>query len=86
MGILTIQNDFTHGEVSRAMVGRSDIELYKKSAKKLRNMLVIPTGGAKRRFGTSIVGKIIAKDVGTHEVAVHIDTNIVQKYYFQFYY
>lgn len=62
MGILTIQNDFTHGEVSRSMVGRSDIELYKKTAKKLRNMLVIPTGGAKRRFGTSIVGKIIARE------------------------
>lgn len=55
MGLLDVQNDFTHGELSPRMVARSDITLYKKGAERLRNVLVIPEGGARRRFGTVFI-------------------------------
>lgn len=52
MGELIIQNDFTHGELSRKLFARVDLSIYRKGAQKLRNVVIIPQGGAKRRFGT----------------------------------
>jgi len=52
MGIFVIQNDFTHGELDPRLYSRTDIELYHKTGKRLRNVVVLPQGGARRRFGT----------------------------------
>lgn len=49
------QNSFTHGEADPRMYARSDWENYYKSAKFIRNLLVIPQGGAQRRWGTKFV-------------------------------
>ena len=58
MGTLFVQNDFTHGEMEPKLIARSDIVMYKKAARKMRNVVVIPGGGAKRRFGTNFITDI----------------------------
>lgn len=58
MGAKLIQSDFTHGELDRRMFSRVDLQVYNKSAQKLRNMVVIPQGGARRTFGTKFVETI----------------------------
>lgn len=55
MSILTVQNDFTHGEFSPKLIARFDISLYNKGASKLRNVMIINQGGATRRAGTVFV-------------------------------
>ncbi len=44
-------NDFTHGELTPKMLGKSNLEIYKKSAQQLRNIIIDSNGNAKRRFG-----------------------------------
>ena len=60
MGALVNQNDFTHGELSPKMLARTDLQIYMKGAKRIRNMVVIAQGGAKRRFGTKYITSITA--------------------------
>ena len=55
MSVLTVQNDFTHGEFSPKLIARFDISLYNKGASKLRNVMIINQGGATRRAGTVFV-------------------------------
>lgn len=59
MGFLMIQNDFSHGELDRRMFSRVDIDVYNKAAQRLRNVVVIPQGGARRRFGSIFVDTIV---------------------------
>lgn len=47
-----VQTNFTSGEVSPHLYGRVDINKYFNGARKLRNMIVMPQGGAFRRPGT----------------------------------
>lgn len=46
-----VKNNFTAGEVSSDLYGRGDLASYGNAAKKLRNILVQPTGGVTRRSG-----------------------------------
>lgn len=55
MGVLTVQNSFTHGQFSEKMLARTDIALYNKAAKQLENVIVLAQGGVKRRFGTTFI-------------------------------
>lgn len=55
MSTLLVQNDFTHGELAPKLLARSDIVLYRKAARQMRNVVVLPGGGAKRRFGLEFV-------------------------------
>lgn len=54
------QTDFTHGELAPTLYARSDLDLYRKAAKQLRNILIIPQGGAVRRFGLEYVDEFEA--------------------------
>lgn len=58
MSFSIIQNTFTLGEMDPKLLSRVDFEGYYKTARKLRNVVVIPQGGAKRRFGTQLVSVI----------------------------
>lgn len=58
MGFLMIQNDFSHGELDRRMFSRVDLDVYNKAAQRLRNVVVIPQGGARRRFGSLFIQSI----------------------------
>jgi len=50
--VLVNQNDFSHGELEPRMLSKSNLDLYRKAAERLRNVIVLPTGGVQRRFGT----------------------------------
>ncbi len=58
MGFYLIQSDFSHGELDRRLFSRADLQIYNKSAQKLRNVVVIPQGGARRRFGSLFIETI----------------------------
>ena len=60
MGVLQIQTDFTHGELSPLMRGRYDTRLYLKSCERLTNMMVLPQGASTRRFGIRFTEKFSA--------------------------
>ncbi|GAF92682.1 unnamed protein product, partial [marine sediment metagenome] len=47
-----------HGEISPQMIARSDLEIYRKCAKRMRNLVVIPQGGARRRFGLDYIADL----------------------------
>lgn len=52
MGSRMLFNKFTAGELDPKFIAEVDYEGYRKAARKLRNVLAIPQGGATRRFGT----------------------------------
>ena len=52
-----LHNSFQYGELSPRFLARTDTEQYVKGAKKIENMIVLPTGGARRRPGTVYVGQ-----------------------------
>ena len=51
-----VQTNFSGGEFSPRLFGRTDLERYRNGAAELRNMLVLPQGGATRRPGSYFVG------------------------------
>jgi hypothetical protein len=57
MSVFPVQNDFTHGEIDPRLKARPDLALFNKSAAKMRNVVVTPTGGARRRFGTRYIAR-----------------------------
>lgn len=60
MTLMINQHDFTHGELGPVMFARSDLEIYRKAAQTLRNVIVLPQGAAKRRFGLEYIDEISA--------------------------
>jgi len=52
MGLKLIQANFSFGELDEKLLCRPDFSGYYKGARKLRNVICIPQGGVKRRFGT----------------------------------
>jgi hypothetical protein len=51
MAITNVQTNFTSGELDPELRARLDIKTYYNGAEKMRNVLVIPQGGARRRPG-----------------------------------
>jgi hypothetical protein len=62
MATFLLQSDFKFGEVSPLLFARTSSPIYGNGAKRLRNCLVIPQGGARRRFGTLFVSDLTALD------------------------
>lgn len=60
MGVLIVQNNFTHGEFDPKLVARTDLQFYMQGGQQLRDVVVIPQGGAKRRFGLQFLDTITA--------------------------
>jgi hypothetical protein len=56
--IITIQNDFTAGELDPKLRARTDIAQYKSGLTTARNVSIQPQGGAKRRDGTKFVAEL----------------------------
>jgi len=69
MTFLYNQNDFTHGEISELAYARSDLVTYRKSASRLRNVVVNPFGVVKRRFGTVYINEIIVNQSNEYMLA-----------------
>lgn len=59
MGVKIIQANFSFGELDQKLLCRPDFDGYYKGAKKLRNVICIPQGGAKRRFGTKYAFTVV---------------------------
>lgn len=53
-----ILNSFVSGELSPKLAARDDLVHYKQGARRIRNMLVVPQGGATRRSGTRFVNEV----------------------------
>jgi len=71
-----VQNDFSHGEIDPKMKSHIDMALYQKSAQQLRNVVVLPQGGARRRFGTEFLvslGALADGEYDTFEFTYDID-------------
>jgi hypothetical protein len=49
------KTSFTAGEISRDLAGRGDLRAYDNGARVLRNVLIEPTGGIRRRPGLAFV-------------------------------
>ncbi len=54
-----IQTNFTSGELDPLVAGRHDVKHYYNGAEKLRNVLVLPQGGAKLRPGLEYVDELL---------------------------
>ncbi len=85
MGGLVVQNNFTHGELSARLIARSDIGLYTKSAAKLRNVVVIPEGGVKRRFGTKFIYNLSSIPTTADVRSIPFEFSETVNYLFVFY-
>jgi hypothetical protein len=51
------QSNFSAGQVSRTLGGRTDLSKYFNSAEIVQNFVVLPQGGVKRRSGTMFVAR-----------------------------
>lgn len=51
--VTPVISNFTRGELSPRMEGRSDVEAFFQGVSELQNMIVLPQGGAQKRPGTS---------------------------------
>jgi len=78
------KTNFTAGEVSPHLLGRSDLRSYENGAAKLRNVFIHPTGGLSRRSGLRYVasapgpGRLLSFEFNTEQVylLVFTDSNI----------
>ena len=55
MAIKVIQTNFTSGELDPLLIGRVDVKHYYSGAARLRNVLVLPQGGVRRRPGLEYI-------------------------------
>ncbi|WP_420548984.1 hypothetical protein [Curvivirga sp.] len=53
--ITLVKTNFTQGEVSEKLLGRSDLQAFANGARKMSNVHVFPTGGTTRRAGLRYV-------------------------------
>ena len=51
----TIQQNFANGELNPKMQGRADVDMYYKSAQKMRDVVTTPYGGFVRRPGSRMI-------------------------------
>jgi hypothetical protein len=71
--LTTHKSNFTAGEVSARLLGRSDLRAYANGASQLRNVIIQPTGGVTRRAGTRFisiapgVGRLISFEFNTEQ-------------------
>jgi hypothetical protein len=75
------KTNFTAGEVSPRLLGRSDLRSYENGAAKLRNVFIHPTGGLSRRAGLRYVdsipgpGRLISFEFNTEQVYLLVFTD-----------
>lgn len=77
-----IQNNFTGGEISPRLFGRSDVRSYYNSVKTLTNFLPFIHGGIQRRFGSRFVAEVKTSSLFTR--LYEFSFNNVQSYVLEF--
>lgn len=67
-----IINNFINGEVSPKLYGRSDSEIYKRSARNILNKIVHPQGGASRRLGSVLeIDQLLEDSLVAHNISAN---------------
>ena len=74
--------NFTAGELSSRLDGRTDINKYFNGCKTLKNLLVHPHGGATRRPGTEYIAEVKASANATR--IIPFEFNVEQTYILEF--
>ena len=74
--------NFTAGELSPRLDGRTDVQKYFNGCKKLQNFVVHPHGGASRRPGTVFVREV--KDSADNVRLIPFEFNVTQAYVLEF--
>ena len=75
-------NNFTAGELSPRLEGRTDVSKYFNGCKKLQNFLIHPHGGASRRPGTQYVNTV--KTSANFTRLIPFEFNVEQAYILEF--
>jgi hypothetical protein len=52
------KTSFASGEIGPSMLGRIDLRAYENGARRLRNVVVLPSGGLKRRPGLARIAEL----------------------------
>lgn len=69
-------NTFTSGELSPRLVGRDDLDQYRRAARRLRNFIVQPQGGVTRRPGTWFVSAVHSHAYKSRLIPFRFSTDI----------
>ena len=56
--MISVKTNFTSGQVSENLFGRGDLKIFENGASCLENVLIQPTGGVSRRYGTRFVEEL----------------------------
>ena len=82
-GLLTLnKTSFTAGELDLSLMGRGDLTAFANGAKRLRNVVIAPTGGVSRRPGLRHVdtvrgpGRLIAFEFNTQQTYLMVVTHL----------
>ena len=75
-------SNFTGGEISPRLEGRTDLAIYNNSAKELNNFLIHPHGGVSRRPGTEFVSRV--HDQSKYTRLIPFEFSTVQTYVLEF--
>ena len=75
-------SNFTGGEISPRLEGRTDLAIYNNSAKELNNFLIHPHGGVSRRPGTEFISRVHDQTKYTRLIPFEFST--VQTYVLEF--
>jgi len=68
-------SSFSAGEISPLLEGRAGLEKYREGLADLTNMIVMPTGGVKRRPGTEYLGEVKASANKTRLIPFQFKTS-----------
>ncbi|MGE4296854.1 MAG: hypothetical protein AB7E47_02395 [Desulfovibrionaceae bacterium] len=82
--IRPIVNAFTSGELSPRMYGRTDHEKYYGGARKMKNMISLPQGGATSRGGSRMVGRLRYASMKARLVPFDFNDDAGQAYALEF--
>ncbi len=56
--MVSVKTNFTSGQVSENLFGRGDLKIFENGASRLENVIIQPTGGVSRRYGTRFVEEL----------------------------
>jgi hypothetical protein len=75
------KTSFSSGEIAPQLLGRTDLRAYENGARRLRNVLIHPTGGVQRRAGLRFVdmapgtGRLVTFEFNTEQVYLLVFTD-----------
>ena len=84
MRATTAFTNFTSGEISDLLDGRTDLTRYVNAAKSLTNFVVHPAGGAARRPGTKFIHEVKSSAAAVRLVPFEFNTTTANTYILEF--